>query len=55
MDWFFSTLIAYGAIGSHAGIDKNKTKLRQMKLMTYEHDVVKFVDDFEQTLAQIES
>ena len=26
-----------------------------MKLKTYEHDVVKLLDDFEQTLVQIES
>ena len=51
----FKTLVAYGAIGSHTGIVKNKTKLQQMKLKTYEHDVVKLMDNFEQTLAQIES
>ena len=51
----FKILIGYGAIGSRAGIDKNKTKLQQLKLKTYEHDVIKLMDDFEATLAQIES
>ena len=51
----FKILIGYGAIGSWASIDKNKTKLQQLKLKAYEHDVVKLMDDFEATLAQIES
>jgi len=51
----FKTLIGYGVIRSCAGIDKNKTTLQQMKLKSYEHDIVKLMDDFKQTLAQIES
>jgi len=51
----FKILISYGSIGSHAGIDKNKSKLQQLKLVAYEHDMIKLMDDFEATLVQIQS
>jgi len=51
----FKTLIEYGAIVSHAEIDKNNMKLQQLKLKSYGHDIAKLVDDFEETLVQIES
>jgi len=51
----FKILISYGSIGSHAGIDKNKSKLQHLKLVAYEHDMIKLMDDFEATLVQIQS
>jgi len=44
-----------GAIGSRAGIDKNKCKLHALTLRNYDYDVEKMVNDFTSTLAQIES
>jgi len=34
---------------------KNKTELQQLKLKSYEYDVIKLVDDFEATMVQIET
>ena len=43
----YKTLISYGAIGSRAGVDKNKRKLHSLTLKNYEQDVLKMIDDFE--------